>query len=148
MRMRDGGVIMRSSPPSIRAGDHAPIRISQQPTTSGHAASGVAAAGCTEGTMMGWRGPHAVAAAAANRHIVNKARTRAPAFESTSILLSPRYTTSRGPYSGRNAQTLLARTRCLKPEFGSGAYGETLRSLPRPRGRRVLPIVNWGSRGG
>lgn len=62
---REGGVMMRSSGPSMSAGDHAPIRTSQHPTTSGQLASGVVATGRI-GTTTGSRGPQPRATAAIN----------------------------------------------------------------------------------
>lgn len=103
----------------MSAGDHAPIRSSQHPTTSGHFGSGVADARIGIDTTTGSRGPQPANAVAATNEIAYRAEASVLVFGPTSILLECAFVKPlRRFLFWRNAQTLLAPLGALKPEFG------------------------------
>src|SRR5688500_11964060 len=94
MRMRDGGVTMRSSGPSVKAGLRGPVRTARPPTTSGQLARGAGATGAGA-ISMGLRGPQAIDAATAINATRYRVRDHLLVFGATSILLKSR--SSRAP---------------------------------------------------
>ena len=143
---RDGGVTIRSSAPSITVGDQAPIRRSQQPTTSGQLASG-AGATAAGATTIGLGGAQAIAAAVAINAITQKERVSLLVFGATSILLDPR-SAGASPGASRcrvSAQTLLAgllrlKTRCEGVVRRARDWAGRVAEEDRLRGIAVSPI--------
>jgi hypothetical protein len=195
----------------MSAGDQAPMRSSQHPTTSGHAASGVTSGRTGATTGSGFTPQPLDAAAAATNEIAYRVRLGLLVFGATSILLILAFATRpSGAFRMPIAQTLpIAGLGVGAPslsgivitgvgagtlEFNGGVIAplyfrieqegsmrgvsvsafnrlsgvqhglaigvlniaEELRGVQigliniarrNPRGRRVLSIVNWGSRG-